>query len=176
MICSCRLGQPPRFVFSFIFSLGYPIAQRSKWGFLFCRRTKRHTHTPTSQHASYTALANVSAALFEGKESVWDSETSAPCPRIFLLPVRSKTELGNQPQQAQTPQSWLDIDLHASLSLFVFALITCNRSRTFSRLRKTASAALLLFMMLFDVGGLISFRKYGHKTCHQGRRHPSFSQ
>jgi hypothetical protein len=58
------------------FSLAYPIAQRFKWGFLFWRRAKRPTHTPTSQHASYTALANVSAALFEGKESVWDSETS----------------------------------------------------------------------------------------------------
>jgi hypothetical protein len=91
---------------------------------------------PTSQHASHKALTNVSAALFEGKEPVWDSETSPPCPRFFLLPVGSKTELGHQPQQAQTPQSWLDIDLHVLLSVFVFALITCNRSRRFLDLGK----------------------------------------
>lgn len=57
---------------------------------------------------------------------------------------------------------------------FVFASTSYNRLRTFFRFRKTASGTLLLFTMLFDVGGVTSFRKYGHKTCHQGRCHPRF--
>ena len=57
---------------------------------------------------------------------------------------------------------------------FFFALTTYKWSRAFSRLRKTAAGTLLLFAMLFDVGGATSFRKYGHKTCHQGRCHPRF--
>jgi hypothetical protein len=79
-------------------------------------RTRQHPDTRLTQ------LSRTFPPFSEGKESVWDSETSAPCPRIFLLPVRSETELGYHPQQAQTPQSWLDIDLHVSLSLFGFRL------------------------------------------------------
>jgi hypothetical protein len=40
--------------------------------------------------------------------------------------------------------------------------------------QKTASGVLLLFALLFDVGGANSFRLSSHKTRHQERRHACF--
>jgi hypothetical protein len=40
-----------------------------------------------------------------------------------------------------------------------------DKSRTFSRLTQTNFGSFEVIAMLFDVGGVSSFRKYGHKIC-----------
>jgi hypothetical protein len=88
------------------------------------------------------------------------------------LPGSLKAELGNEPQEAQTPQARLDIFLHGQLHLSIFTLIAYGWVKTFYRRQKTASGSLLLLAALFEVGGVSSFRVSGHNYAHQERRHP----
>jgi hypothetical protein len=156
---------------SLFFSTGQSLGSflRRLWQFggaRICALT--HKHHKRFSHSSFErfpcTLRSARSRLGTGKP--------APCTRLSLLPVRSKTELGNQPQEAQTPQSRLDIRLHVYLSLFVFVVITCNSIRMAFRFWRTASGTLLVPVMHFDVGRATSFRKSGRKTCH---RHPRFT-
>jgi hypothetical protein len=92
------------------------------------------------------------------------------------LPGSLKAELGNEPQEAQTPQARLDIFLHGQLHLSIFTLIAYGWVKTFYRHQKTASGSLLLLATLFEVGGVSSFRVSGHNPAHQEPRHPFFVQ
>ncbi len=119
--------------------------------------------------------AKHAAKIFKSREPVRNCRTGGPCCRLSVLPARSKTELGNQPQEAQEPHSGLDVLLHGFLCLSIFTLILHDWVKILYRLTKTVSSSPLLFAMIFDVGGATSFRVSSHKTCHQERRHPCFS-
>jgi hypothetical protein len=67
---------------------------------------------------------------------------------VLLLPVRSKTELGNQPQEAQEPHSGLDVLLHGFLCLSIFTLISRDWVKILYGLTKTVSGSPLLFSMV----------------------------
>jgi hypothetical protein len=67
--------------------------------------------------------AKFAAGVSESKEPVRNCCAGAPCSRMPLFPVFLKTELGNQPQEAQTPQARLCILLHLYIRLSIFILI-----------------------------------------------------
>src|SRR5580692_8451459 len=113
MICSWRLGRLSRLMVSFIVFPGCLIVWPfSDQVFPRLRFTNGQTSSKIPLPAHYLGAREACGQDFQKQEA----DSQRPSRRSWLLHVvlaaDSKTELGNQPQEAKEPHSGLDILLH----------------------------------------------------------------